>query len=37
VLDPIADSAGVDARRKRMGLPPLAEYLRLVDSMLRSP
>ena len=37
VLDPIADSAAVDARRKRMGLPPLAEYLRLVDSMLRSP
>jgi hypothetical protein len=36
-LDPIADSAGVDARRKSMGLPPLAEYLRLVDSMLRSP
>jgi hypothetical protein len=37
VLDLIADSAGVDARRKSMGLPPLAEYLRLVDSMLRSP
>jgi hypothetical protein len=37
VLDPIADSAAVDARRKSMGLPPLAEYLRLVDSMLRSP
>jgi hypothetical protein len=37
VLDPIADSAAVDARRRRMGLPPLAEYLRLVDSILRSP
>ena len=37
VLDPIADSAAVDARRRRMGLPPLAEYLRLVDSVLRSP
>ena len=37
VLDPIADSAGVDVRRKRMGLPPLAEYLRKVDSVLRSP
>ena len=37
VLDPIADSAGVDARRKGMGLPPLAEYLRRVDSILRSP
>jgi hypothetical protein len=37
VLDPIADSAGVDARRKGMGLPPLAEYLRIVDSIMRSP
>jgi hypothetical protein len=37
VLDPIADSAGVDARRKAMGLPPMAEYLRFADSMLRSP
>lgn len=37
VLDPIADSAGVDARRKRMGLPPLADYMRFVDSMMRSP
>ncbi|HTL05600.1 MAG TPA: DUF6624 domain-containing protein [Gemmatimonadales bacterium] len=35
VLDPIADSAGVDARRRRMGLPPLAVYLRYADSMLR--
>ena len=35
VLDPIADSTGVDARRARMGLPPLAEYLRLVDSVFR--
>ena len=35
VLDPIADSAGVDARRRQMGLPPLAEYLRLVDSVMR--
>jgi hypothetical protein len=36
VLDPIADSPGVDARRRKMGLPPLAEYLRLVDSVMRS-
>ena len=35
VIDPIADSAGVDGRRKKMGLPPLAEYRRLVDSMLQ--
>lgn len=37
VLDPIADSGSVDARRKSMGLPPLAVYLHLVDSMMRSP
>ena len=37
LLDPIADSAGVDARRRKMGLPPLAEYLRKVDSVLRIP
>ena len=35
VFDPIADSAGVDARRGKMGLPPLAEYRRLVDSVLQ--
>jgi len=37
VLDPIADSAGVDERRKKMGLPTLAYYLRFVDSMMRAP
>jgi hypothetical protein len=37
VLDPIADSANVDARRRQVGLPPLAEYLRLVDSVMRAP
>ena len=37
VLDPIADSAGVDARRKQMGLPPLADYLRMADSAMRAP
>jgi hypothetical protein len=36
VLDPIIDSARVDERRQRMGLPPLAEYLRLVDSVMRA-
>jgi hypothetical protein len=36
VLDPIADSAQVDERRRRMGLPPLAGYLRLVDSVFRT-
>lgn len=33
VLEPIADSAEVDARRARVGLPPLAEYVRLLDSL----
>jgi hypothetical protein len=37
VLDPIADSAGVDARRRQMGLGPLAEYLRKADSAFRAP
>lgn len=36
VLDPIVDSAAVDGRRQRLGLPPLADYLRLVDSVFRS-
>ena len=33
VLKPIADSAAVDARRAAMGLPPLRDYLRLMDSV----
>ena len=37
VLDPLADSAGVDERRRQMGLPTLAVYLRFVDSLMRSP
>ena len=37
LFDPIGDSAGVDARRKKMGLPPLTEYRRMVDSMMRAP
>jgi hypothetical protein len=32
VLMPIGDSAGVDARRAAVGLPPLRDYLRLLDS-----
>ena len=37
VLDPIADSAHVDERRREMGLPPLSVYLRMVDSVLSVP
>ncbi|MEO8140678.1 MAG: DUF6624 domain-containing protein, partial [Gemmatimonadota bacterium] len=33
VFDPIEDSAHVDARRASMGLPPLAIYKQLLDSM----
>ena len=33
VIDPIEDSAHVDERRARMGLPPLAEYVRVLDSV----
>ena len=36
VLMPIGDSAGVDARRAAVGLPPLRDYLRLLDSAYRS-
>ena len=32
VLKPLIDSAGVDGRRAAVGLPPLREYLRMVDS-----
>ena len=35
VLMPIGDSAGVDARRAAVGLPPLRDYLRLLDSANR--
>ena len=34
IIDPIADSAGVDARRAALGLPPLASYKRFLDSVL---
>jgi hypothetical protein len=33
VLNPLRDSSGVDARRAQMGLPPLQEYLRVLDSV----
>lgn len=32
-LKPIADSLNVDERRMRLGLPPLAVYVRLLDSV----
>jgi Family of unknown function (DUF6624) len=33
VLWPIADSAGVDGRRAALGLMPLAEYMKFLESM----
>ncbi len=33
IIDPIEDSAEVDARRARLGLPPLAAYKRTLDSV----
>ena len=33
VLDPIADSTHVDARRAQMGMPPVAAYMRILDSL----
>lgn len=33
ILDPIADSAGVDHRRAQLGMVPLAAYVRLLDSL----
>lgn len=35
VLDPIADSAHVDARRASLGMPPVARYMQLLDSLYR--
>lgn len=32
VLHPIEDSAGVDQRRAELGLPSLADYVRMLDS-----
>jgi hypothetical protein len=34
IVDPIEDSAHVDDRRREMGMMPLDEYMRKLDSML---
>jgi Family of unknown function (DUF6624) len=34
VIDPIADSDSVDVRRASLGLPPLAVYKHMLDSMV---
>jgi hypothetical protein len=33
VVEPIEEEANVDARRAQLGLPPLAEYLELLNKM----
>ncbi len=37
VLNPIVDSSQVDQRRARLGLPPLAIYVRMLDSAYGHP
>jgi hypothetical protein len=32
---PIEDEANVDKRRKEVGLPPLAEYRKLIEEMYK--
>ena len=35
--EPIADSSSVDVRRAKMGLPPLRDYFRILDSLTGAP
>lgn len=37
VLNPIADSAHVDARRAALGLMPLADYVRMLSALYHAP
>jgi len=37
VLKEIADSAGLDARRAALGMPPIRECMRGLDSLLGNP
>jgi hypothetical protein len=37
VPQPIEDEENVDARRKEMGLPPLADYLKMVNQRQKAP
>ena len=37
VPKPIEDEANVDARRKELGMPPLAEYLKFVNDRKAFP
>jgi hypothetical protein len=35
VLEPLEDAAAVDARRAKLGLPPLEQYIRALERMYR--
>jgi hypothetical protein len=37
VPQPIEDEANVDARRKELGMPPLADYLKMVNEQRGVP
>lgn len=37
VAAPIADSSSVDLRRAKVGLPPLRDYFRVLDSLAGAP
>lgn len=37
VPEPIEDEANVDKRRKELGMPPLADYLTMVDEPRPAP
>jgi hypothetical protein len=37
VMHPVADEAGLDARRREAGLPPMTEYMRLLEEMFGAP
>lgn len=37
VAAPIADSSSVDSRRAKVGLPPLGDYFRVLDSLAAAP
>jgi hypothetical protein len=37
VMEPCEDPANVDARRKAMGLPPMSEYLKVIEEVYGKP
>jgi hypothetical protein len=37
VLHPVEDEANLDVMRAKMGLPPLDEYMRMMEEFYRAP